>query len=119
MSPLNSSEMAKAFDRQVKRIGMRATLRRNGVDRWCWMFFGQWSSKELYGGLVNPMERLAILSPEGLDIPPEHGKDTLVIWEQPYDPANPVEVERLSLTRAPERIAPAGVVICWKLTCRR
>lgn len=119
MSSLVQARVQEGATRQIKRIGMRATLRRAGVDRWCWMYFGNWQSRDLYGGALNPLDRLVIMSPEGLTTPPEHGKDALVTWVQPYDPMLPVQDELLSLTRAPERIAPSGTLIFWKLTVRR
>jgi hypothetical protein len=105
------------IDREIKRIGMIAVLRRQGApDRQCWMYFGKWDSRELMGRLINPGDRLAILSAVGLTDPPNHTTDRLITFVQP---AGKIEDENLRILSIAERIEPAGVAIVWKLQVRK
>jgi hypothetical protein len=114
-----AARLQGVVDRQIKRAGMAAALRRASGDRPCWMFFSQWTAKDLMGGLIDPLDRLVIMSAADLSVPPEFPQDRLITWVQPYDRDNPVESENLRIQQQPERIAPSGVVICWKLRVRR
>ena len=82
------------------------------------MFFSQWTAKDLMGGLIDPLDRLVIISAADLAVAPDHTQDRLITWVQPYDRDNPVQSELLHIQRQPERIAPAGVVLCWKVSVR-
>jgi hypothetical protein len=113
---LDPYRLMATIDRQVKRIGMIATLRRDTGDRQCWMFFGAWNPIELMGHLENLTDRLAIISAAGLTDPPTHTKDRLITFVQPD---GTVEDENLRILSVAERIAPGGVVIAWKLRVRR
>lgn len=119
MSALSPDRMRQTFDRQVKRIGMRVTLRRATGDRWAWAFFSQWNPRELMGGLIDPLDRLLVVSALGLTIPPDHAVDRVITWQQPYNELRPVQDENLRIMKQAERVAPAGVVIFWKLSVRR
>lgn len=114
---LDPYRLMATIDNEIKRIGMIAVLRRESApDRQVWMYFGQWRSVELMGHLINPGDRLAILSAVGLTDPPTHTKDRLITFVQP---AGKVEDENLRILSVAERINPAGVAIVWKLQVRK
>jgi hypothetical protein len=116
---LDTARFKRVIDYEIKRIGMRAVLRREGMaDRTCWMYFGQWTPRELMGRLIDPLDRLAVVSPVGLTVPPLHTKDRLITFVQPLAFV-PVEDENLRILAPPDRIDPAGVVIAWRLRVRR
>lgn len=104
------------IDREIKRIGMIAALRRDTGERPCWLYFGAWTPRERMGGLIEPTDRLAIISAVGLSDPPIHTRDRLITFVQP---AGTAEDENLRIISVVERIAPAGVAIVWKLQVRR
>jgi hypothetical protein len=122
---LDPNRMMGVVDRQIRRIGMIAALRREGApDRQCWMFFGQWTSRELMGGLINPEDRLAIISAVGLTDPPLHTRDRLITFVQPASTSaiangRAVIDENLRILSVAERIMPAGIAIAWKIRVRR
>ena len=106
----------------VETMGMPALLRRGVVpnvsDRPCRIFIRKYSPREMLGGLVDPMERMVIMSPRGLKIPPDHNVDSLITFIQPMtDP--PVEDENLRIIEPATKISPAGIVVAWKLRVRR
>jgi hypothetical protein len=116
---LDPKRLMLVVDREIKRVGMMATLRREGAaDRPCWMYFGQWSPAELMGRLIEPLDRVAVVSAVGLTDPPTHTKDRLITFVQPVG-ANRVEDENLRILSPPIRIDPAGIVIAWRLRVRR
>jgi hypothetical protein len=116
---LDTSRFRTVIDSEIKRIGMIAALRREGSpDRKIWMYFGQWTAREQMGRLIDPLDRLAIVSALGLTDPPTHTKDRLITFVQP--PAfNPVEDENLRILAPPDRNDPAGRVLAWRLRVRR
>jgi hypothetical protein len=116
---LDPARMQLVVDREIRRIGMSAVLRREGAaDRQIWMYFGQWSPAELMGRLIEPLDRVAVVSAVGLTDPPTHTKDRLITFVQPPS-FTPVEDENLRILSPPIRIDPAGVVIAWRLRVRR
>jgi hypothetical protein len=68
--------------------------------------------------LIDPLDRLVIMSAIGLTLPPDHVQDRLVTYVRPLS-TPPVINETLRIVQAPERIAPGDTVICWKLRVRR
>ena len=119
MSVLDTARFRTVVDAEIKRIGMSAALRREGSpDRKIWMYFGQWTAREMMGRMIDPLERVAVVSALGLTDPPTHTRDRLITFVQP--PAFvPVEDENLRILAPPDRIDPAGVVIAWRLRVRR
>ena len=113
---LDPQRLMGTVDREIKRIGMIAVLRRDGGDRKCWMYFGAWTSRELMGRLENLTDRLAIISAVDLTDPPLHTKDRLITFVQP---GGRIENENLRIISVVERIEPAGIPIAWKLQVRR
>ena len=95
---------------------MIAVLRRDTGQRQCWMYFGAWNPRERMGGLIEPTDRLAIISAVGLSDPPIHSKDRLITFVQPD---GRVEDENLRIISVVERIAPAGVAILEAAGARR
>jgi hypothetical protein len=106
----------------LRRMGAPAVLRRGigagAADRWCTAFLYRWRPTIQMGGLVDPMERLVLISAEGLTIPPDNNLDALVTFLQPIVDA-PVQDENLRIVAPPARIEPAGVLLAWKLRVRR
>jgi hypothetical protein len=119
ITPLDANRFQQMVDRQVKRVGMIATLSRSTGDRPCWIFFSQWTAKDLMGGLIDPLDRLVIMSALDQKIHPDHVQDRLITYVQPYDAQRPVIDENLRILQAPEKLAPTGAIICWKLRVRR
>jgi hypothetical protein len=117
---LSLERMRGTIDRQIKRIGVQAVLRSDGVgDRWCWMFFSEWTPRELMARLIEPMDRRAIISAIDLPDAPQFGVERLVTFVQPLDMGNPVEDETLQIVDPPRRIDPGGAVLCWDCRVRQ
>jgi hypothetical protein len=108
--------------RILRRMGAPAVLRRGigagAADRWCIAFLYRWKPTIQMGGLVDPMERLALISAHGLTIPPDNNLDALVTFLQPIGDVA-VQDENLRIVAPPARIEPAGVLLAYKLRVRR
>jgi hypothetical protein len=116
---LDVTRLSMTIDRQIKRIGMQAVLRSTDGDRWCWMYFADWTPRELMSRLIEPMDRRALISAIDLPAQPQFGVERLVTFVQPLDRANPVEDETLQIVDPPKRIEPGGMVMVWDCRCRQ
>jgi hypothetical protein len=117
--PLALDRMRKTLDRQIRRIGVQAVLRSVDGDRWCWMFFSEWTPRELMSRLIEPMDRRAIISAIDLPDAPQFGIERLVTFVQPMALGHPVEAETLQIVDPPRRIDPGGIVLCWDCRVRQ
>lgn len=106
----------------IRKFGARCVLRRVATDpiapgdRNCIAAEVEFDSREKQGQLVNPTDRLFLVSALNLSVPPDQFKDTLVTFVPKSNP--PVEFEHLKITRTPGRLAPAQVVVYWELQAR-
>jgi hypothetical protein len=99
----------------ITEYGCRAILRRNEGDRDCLASMIDFLPRGQPGSLRNTPDRVFLVAAEGLTVPPDAEKDCLVT----IDPITGAEVETLRLISPIGKIAPAGVVLCWKLQARR
>jgi hypothetical protein len=122
LSSWNYFETADQCASIIAAMGQPAVLRRgvapDTMDRPCRIFFRRHTVAEMLGGLVDPMERRVILAAKGLTIPPDINVDSLITFIQPLGNP-PVELENLRITKPAEPVAPAGVVIIWRMWVRR
>lgn len=101
----------------ISRWGMTAVLRRVGMaDRTCTVVITNFSPMERTGNLRNPLDRKALVSADGLTVPPDPDKDRLVTFVQPD---GTVEDETLKIVEPPGRVDMAGKVVYYKLAVRR
>lgn len=111
---------AKA-DRLIQRFGMQASLRRNGVDRPCYVAIVQNTAREEPNDFTNLVDQKMIMSAGLFDIylnPPVKDLDALVLYVQP--PGNPPVVQKVSnLTTPVDNIAPANIDVAYQFTVRR
>lgn len=100
-------------DRQIRKWGTRALLRREGGDRECWVMEAQLTANERRA-LKNPTHRVFLISAVNdtlLAIPP--GKaDSLVLFVQP---GGKVELPPLRQQAPVAPLAPGGIVVYWEL----
>lgn len=108
----------REVDHILTSMGAPCVLRRSTGDRWVTAFLFRWRPSIQMGGLVDPMERLVLLSTKGLTIPPDNNYDSLVTFIQPLADI-PVEDENLRIVAPPARVQPAGVLLYWKMRVRR
>lgn len=102
---------AKA-DAQIRRWGARCYLRRAGVDRECWALEVQLSASEKRA-LKNLNNRVFIISPVGLDVPPDSKIDSLVIADGVTGAKHPPL--RQAAPVAPLQPQPGGVVVYYEM----
>jgi hypothetical protein len=109
-------------DRLVKKFGMKAALRRGGIDRDCYVVMPEYLSSEKPSEMTNPTDRQVYIA-AGLGAvpttPPDNEVDQLVTYVQPLG-TPPVVDEILPFTAASVKpIRPAGIVVLWQATVRR
>lgn len=109
-------------DRLVKKFGMLASLRREGVDRDCYVVVADYLSRENAAQATNPTDRQVIMA-AGLGAviaqPPDNELDQLVTYVQPPT-VPPVVDEILPFTAASVKpIRPAGITVLWQAMVRR
>lgn len=116
--------------RLIKKFGSLCTLRRETasgsgvwVDRQCYAAFPEWSPMERMGSLVDPLDRLAMVSTEGLIVAPNYLLDLLVTWDYVTNPQTPKVLEQLKISRPPGRLSPSTGpsntgIIYWELHVR-
>lgn len=103
--------------RLIKDFGMIGALRRDGVDRDCWVVVPDYTAHERQS-LANPVGHLALLAataPDGTLLDkPNWQQDKLVLYEQPL--ASPRVVSMILDIVAPQGdLAPAGITVYWEL----
>jgi hypothetical protein len=106
-------------DKLILRYGMKASLRRGGVDRACYVVVTDYMPKDASTSLASPTDRRVYIA-AGLGAvpttPPDWEVDQLVTYVQPL---GTVVNEILPFTMPVKPISPAGVVVCYETTVRR
>lgn len=122
-SQFNYVKTRATGDRLVKKFGMKASLRRDGVDRDCYVVIPEYLSRENPSAMTNPTERQVYIA-AGVgavsgDNEPDNENDQLVTYVQP--PRTPPVVEEvLPFTAASVKpIRPAGITVLWQAMVRR
>lgn len=108
-------------DKLVKKFGMTAALRRDGIDRVCVCVMPEYLSREQRAEMSNPTDRQVYIA-AGLGAvpttPPDNELDQLVTYLQPPS-TPPVVDEILPFTGASVKpIKPAGIVVLWQAMVR-
>lgn len=102
----------KLIDRQIRKAGARALLRRAGSDdRECWAMEAQLSASEK-NSLKNPKHKVYSISAVGVDVPPGR-EDSLITFVQP---GGTVELPPLRQVAPANPFSPGGIDIYWDLT---
>lgn len=126
----DSSKAIGIAQRLIKKFGSLCTLRRETtrgsgiwVDRPCYAAFPDWSPLERVGSAIDPLDRLALISTDGLIVAPNQHLDSLVTWDYVTTPLVPTVLEQLSISRPPGRLSPSVGpssmgIIYWELHVR-
>lgn len=109
-------------DKLIQKFGMKASLRRAGVDRDCYVVIPEYLSRENPSQATNPTDRQVFIA-AGLGAvpttPPDNELDQLVTYVQPLG-TPPVVDEILPFTAASVKpIRPAGIVVLYESMVRR
>lgn len=120
MSKFDYIRTRAVADGLIEKFGMKASLRRDGVDRDCWVVLPEYMTTEKASQMANPTDRQVFISAALGDVsttPPDNEKDQLVTYVQPL---GTVVDEILPFTGAPVKpIRPAGVIVLYQATVRR
>lgn len=107
-------------DGLITKFGMKAKLRRNGVDRNCVVVIPEYMSREKPSDLANPTDRQVFIAAGLGDVPttpPDNQQDQLVTFVQPL---GTVVDEILPFTGGPVKpIRPAGITVVYQGQVRR
>lgn len=109
-------------DKLMIKFGMRALLRRGGIDRVCTVCIPNYLTRENPSEMTNPTD-LQVYIAAGLGgvptTPPHNEADQLVTFVQPL--GTPPVVDKIFVfTNEPVKpISPAGVVVLWEAMVRR
>lgn len=107
-------------DRLIRKFGMKASLRRDGVDRDCWVVFPEYLAREKPSEMANPTDRQVYIAAGLGDVmttPPDNETDQLVTYVQPL--GTQVD-EILPFTGGPVKpVRPAGVTVVYEARVRR
>lgn len=121
MTAFNYVRTRATGDRLVQKFGMKAVLRRAGIDRVCYVVLPKYLTREK-NDLANPTDRTVYIAAGLGDVPsmpPDNEADQLVTFVQPLG-TPPVVDEILPFTGASvEPIRPAGIVVLWTAMVRR
>lgn len=100
---------------------MQASLRRDGVDRPCWLVIVRNNAGEQPTDFTNLIDQNVIVSAGLFDIyanPPVKDLDAVVFYVQP--PGDPLVVQKVSnITTPVDNIAPANIDVAYQFTVRR
>lgn len=123
MAGINWYSKQLTCDRMIRKFGMAAVLRRTVnsvvVDRACTAAVVDYNPMEARGKLLNPIDRVALISARGLSPAPDNEKDTLVTFVPQTDPTQaPVVDQILKLVEPPSRIGPADIPVYWEVKVR-
>lgn len=120
MAQFNYVRSRATGDRLVKKFGMKAALRRGGVDRVCYVVMPDYLSRENPSQMTNPTDRQVFIAAglgDASTTPPDNEQDQLVTFVQPL---GTVVDEVLPFTAASVKpIRPAGIVVLWEAMVRR
>jgi hypothetical protein len=107
-------------DKLIAKFGMKAKLRRNGVDRDCVVAIPEYMSREKPTDMANPTDRQVFIAAGLGDVPttpPNNELDRLVTFVQPL---GTVVDEVLEFTGGPVKpLRPAGITVVYQTTVRR
>lgn len=108
-------------DRLIQKFGMQASLRRNDIDRPCWLVIVRNDAREQPTDFTNLVDQEIIVSAGLFDLylnPPVKDVDQVVFYLQP--PGNPPVVQKVSnITTPVDNIAPANIDVAYQFTVRR
>lgn len=97
-------------DRQIRKWGAVATLRRASGDRTCWAMEAQLSAHEKQS-LKNFTSRVFLISAVDITVPPTK-EDSLVLYDQAD---GTTELPPLRQVAPVEPLSPGGIVVYWEL----
>ena len=102
-------------DRQIRKWGAPALLRRTSGDRDCWAMEAQLTTSER-NALKNTAARIFLISAVDLAVAPSFRDDALITFEVDDEGKN-TDVERPPLRQvAPVApLAPGGFVVYWEI----
>ncbi len=100
------------IDRQIRKHGAPALLRRSTGDRACWAMEAQLSVSER-NALKSPKHMIFSISAVDLDVPPDYREDALITFVQPD---GTIENPPLRQVAPPAPFRPGGIVVYWDLT---
>jgi|ERR1019366_5817475 hypothetical protein len=107
-------------DKLIIKFGMKAKLRRSGVDRDCYVVIPEYMAREKPTDMANPTDRQVFIAAglgDMLATPPNNELDQLVTFVQP---GGTVIDEILPFTGGPVKvIRPAGITVLYQSTVRR
>lgn len=106
-SKINQDHQIETANRMIERWGQTAILRRASGDRTCIVAVSTFSPMERMGQMLNPVDRKAIVSAKGLDIPPDQEQDRLVVGD-----------EVLRIIEPPKQNGTADKVIYYSMAVR-
>lgn len=110
----NYERARRVAARLIEKYGNPAILRRTAGDRPCVAVIVDYTPLERMGKLINPIDRVALISTIDLTPPPHFGQDTLVTLIKDTD----IEDEVLKIVAPPGKLAPGGTVVYWELQVR-
>lgn len=102
----NYTRAAKTADRLIKKYGAACKLRRTEGDRDCIAAEAECSPEERK--LLQPNDKLYLISAKGLTIPPNKDKDTLVTYLEDGTE------EKFKFIKNPSPLKPARIVVYWE-----
>lgn len=97
-------------DRQIKRFGQNALLRRASGDRKCVVAFTSIFARDTDGKLINPLSIIVIMSAAG-GVEPDYQEDSLITLNQKTS----AELFMHRLTAPCTKLAPGGTAVYWEL----
>lgn len=107
---INYARLRDTADRQIRKAGGLAYLRRNDADRDCYALEVQLSAHERKS-LKNFTDRVFIISAVGLDVPPTK-EDSLVLTDVSGTKLSPL---RQQAPVAPFQPKPGGIVVYYEI----
>lgn len=121
MAQFNYVHSRAVGDKLITKFGMKAALRRDGIDRVCYVCIPEYLASEKRSAMAAPTDRQVFIAAGLGDVPttpPDNERDQLVTYVQPLG-TPPVVEEILPFTGASVKpIKPAGIVVVWQATVR-
>ncbi len=110
--PFNYARSQAKADKLLTKYGTRAVLRRAGPnDRNCIAVETDYLPKARPNSLVNPTDRIFLISAKNLDPPPNFERDMLVTFKAD----GVTEDEHLKLIMPAGRLKPGPIVIYYEI----
>lgn len=109
--PFNYTRSQNVATKLLTKYGARAVLRRTTGDRDCICVETDYTPQERIGKLVNPTDRVFLISAKDLDPGPNHERDILVTFKED----GTTEDEHLKITRPAGRLKPGAIVIYYEI----